>query len=319
MRVLVTGGAGFIGSNYVRHAVNGTLNGIGKITVLDSLTYAGNLGNLSTLSKGSYEFVKGDICNWDLVNSLLAKNDVVINFAAETHVDNSIKSPKNFIETNIVGVQNLLQASLVNNIKTFIQISTDEVYGSIITGSANEDYRLKPSSPYSASKAAADLLAYSYFVTFGLDVRITRCTNNYGPYQFPEKIIPLFVTNLMNGKKIPIYGSGKNIREWIHVDDHCRAIHSVLLRGNAGEIYNIGSGVELSNIDLANIILDKMGKSNLDIEFVEDRKGHDFRYSVNSKKVHSDLKFKTLTNFENGISNTIEWYIENSKWWKKLK
>jgi dTDP-glucose 4,6-dehydratase len=319
MRVLVTGGAGFIGSNYVRHALNGTLNGIGKITVLDSLTYAGNLENLSTVSKGSYEFVKGDICNWDLVHSLLAKNDVVINFAAETHVDNSIKSPKNFIATNIVGVQNLLQASLVNNIKTFIQISTDEVYGSIITGSANEDYRLKPSSPYSASKAAADLLAYSYFVTFGLDVRITRCTNNYGPYQFPEKIIPLFVTNLMNGKKIPIYGSGKNIREWIHVDDHCRAIHSVLLRGNAGEIYNIGSGVELSNIDLANIILDKMGKSNLDIEFVEDRKGHDFRYSVNSKKVHSDLKFKTLTNFENGISNTIEWYIENSKWWKKLK
>jgi dTDP-glucose 4,6-dehydratase len=319
MRVLVTGGAGFIGSNYVRHAVNGTLNGIGKITVLDSLTYAGNLGNLSTLSKGSYEFVKGDICNWDLVNSLLAKNDVVINFAAETHVDNSIKSPTNFIETNIVGVQNLLQASLVNNIKTFIQISTDEVYGSIITGSANEDYSLKPSSPYSASKAAADLLVYSYFVTYGLDVRITRCTNNYGPYQFPEKIIPLFVTNLINGKKIPIYGTGKNIREWIHIDDHCRAIHSVLLRGNAGEIYNIGSGVELSNIDLANIILDKLGKSNLDIEFVEDRKGHDFRYSVNSKKAHDDLKFKTLTNFENGISNTINWYIENAKWWQKLK
>jgi dTDP-glucose 4,6-dehydratase len=319
MRVLITGGAGFIGSNYVRQTLGGYLKELARITVLDKLTYAGNVNNLSKELKNEYEFIKGDICDWNLVNSLASRNDVIINFAAETHVDHSIKNSKNFIESNIIGVQNLLQASLENNVKTFIQISTDEVYGSITDGSASEDFLLKPSSPYSASKAAGDLIAYSYFKTFGMDVRITRCTNNYGPYQFPEKIIPLFITNLIRGKKIPIYGNGNNIREWIHVDDHCRGIHSVLLNGKAGEVYNIGSGNELSNNNLANIILQRMDRNQSDIEFVKDRKGHDFRYSVNSKKIIDNLKFKPLVNFDYGITNTINWYIDNKEWWQSIE
>jgi dTDP-glucose 4,6-dehydratase len=319
MRLLVTGGAGFIGSNFVRRTVDGTLSGISEITVLDKLTYAGTLTNLSSLPHGSYRFVQGDICDTELVNSLAKEHDVIVNFAAESHVDRSITGAKDFIETNVLGTQNLLDAALRNEIKTFIQISTDEVYGTISEGSWSEDFPLLPNSPYSASKASADLIARSYHRSFGLDVRTTRCSNNYGPHQFPEKVIPLFVTNLIDGKKVPLYGKGLNVRDWLHVDDHCRGIHAVLMKGKAGEIYNIGGGEELTNKELTSMILTKMGKNDSSIEYVQDRLGHDLRYSVSIEKISRELGYQPLVKFDEGIEETIEWYKKNEQWWRPLK
>jgi len=319
VRVLVTGGAGFIGSNFVRRTIDGTLSGISEITVLDKLTYAGTLTNLSSLPHGSYRFVQGDICDNELVNRLAKEHDVIVNFAAESHVDRSITGAKDFIETNVLGTQNLLNAALRNEIKTFIQISTDEVYGTISEGSWSEDFPLLPNSPYSASKASADLIARSYHRTFGLDVRTTRCSNNYGPHQFPEKVIPLFVTNLIDGKKVPLYGKGLNVRDWLHVDDHCRGIHAVLMKGKAGEIYNIGGGEELTNKELTSMILTKMGKNDSSIEYVQDRLGHDLRYSVSIEKISRELGYQPLVKFDEGIEETIEWYKKNEQWWRPLK
>ena len=319
MRLLVTGGAGFIGSNFVRRTVDGTLSGISEITVLDKLTYAGTLTNLSSLPHGSYRFFQGDICDTELVNGLAEEHDAIVNFAAESHVDRSITGAKDFIETNVLGTQNLLDAALRNEIKTFIQISTDEVYGTISEGSWSEDFPLLPNSPYSASKASADLIARSYHRTFGLDVRTTRCSNNYGPHQFPEKVIPLFVTNLIDGKKVPLYGKGLNIRDWLHVDDHCRGIHAVLMKGKAGEIYNIGGGEELTNKELTSMILTKMGKNDSSIEYVKDRLGHDLRYSVSIEKISRELEYQPLVKFDEGIEETIEWYKKNEQWWRPLK
>jgi dTDP-glucose 4,6-dehydratase len=319
MRVLVTGGAGFIGSNFVRRIVDGSLPGISHVTVLDKLTYAGTLSNLEMLPVGSFEFVQGDIGNRDLVDGLTKKHDAIINFAAESHVDRSITGARDFIETNVLGTQNLLDSSLRNEVKTFVQVSTDEVYGTISEGSWTEDFPLLPNSPYSASKASADLIARSYHRTFGLDVRTTRCSNNYGPHQFPEKVIPLFVTNLIDAKKVPLYGKGLNVRDWLHVDDHCRGIHAVLTKGSAGNIYNIGGGRELTNRELTELILEKMGHSESSIEYVSDRLGHDLRYSVSHEKISRELGYRPQITFEEGIEETIEWYKRNESWWRPLK
>lgn len=319
MRVLVTGGAGFIGSNFVRRIVDGSLPGISHVTVLDKLTYAGTLSNLEMLPVGSFEFVQGDIGNQDLVDGLTKKHDAIINFAAESHVDRSITGARDFIETNVLGTQNLLDSSLRNEVKTFVQISTDEVYGTISEGSWTEDFPLLPNSPYSASKASADLIARSYHRTFGLDVRTTRCSNNYGPHQFPEKVIPLFVTNLIDAKKVPLYGKGLNVRDWLHVDDHCRGIHAVLTKGSAGNIYNIGGGRELTNRELTELILEKMGQNESSIEYVSDRLGHDLRYSVSHEKISRELGYQPQITFEEGIEETINWYKGNESWWRPLK
>jgi len=319
MRVLVTGGAGFIGSNFVRRIVDGSLSGVNHVTVLDKLTYAGTLTNLEMLPSGSFDFIQGDIGDSEFVNSVVSKHDAIVNFAAESHVDRSITGARDFVETNVLGTQNLLDSALRNNLKTFVQISTDEVYGTIDEGSWHEEYPLLPNSPYSASKASADLLVRSYHRTFGLDARITRCSNNYGPHQFPEKVIPLFVTNLIDDKKVPLYGKGMNVRDWLHVDDHCRGIHAVLMKGRSGEIYNIGGGQELTNKELTFIILEKMGRDEASIEYVQDRLGHDLRYSVDIKKISSELGYEPQVRFEDGISETIEWYKSNEKWWRPLK
>jgi dTDP-glucose 4,6-dehydratase len=319
MRVLVTGGAGFIGSNYVRRIVDGSLTGVDHVTVLDKLTYAGTLSNLEMLPQGSFEFIQGDIGNPELVNDLASKQDVIVNFAAESHVDRSITGARDFVETNVLGTQNLLDSARRNNLKTFMQISTDEVYGTIDEGSWDEKYPLLPNSLYSASKASADLLARSYHRTFGMDVRITRCSNNYGPHQFPEKVIPLFVTNLIDGMKVPLYGKGLNIRDWLHVDDHCRGIHAVLMKGKSGEIYNIGGGRELTNRELTSIILEKMDSDESSIEYVQDRLGHDLRYSVSIEKISAELGYQPQVRFEDGIEATIDWYKSNEKWWRPLK
>lgn len=319
MRVLVTGGAGFIGSNFVRRVVDGSLSGISHVTVLDKLTYAGTLTNLEMLPEGSFQFIQGDICDATVVNELARQHDAIVNFAAESHVDRSITGAKDFIETNVLGTQNLLDAALRNEVKVFLQVSTDEVYGTISEGSWHEEYPLLPNSPYSASKASADLIARSYHRTFGLDVRITRCSNNYGPHQFPEKVIPLFVTNLIDSKKVPLYGKGLNVRDWLHVDDHCRGIHAVLMNGKAGNIYNIGGGRELTNRELTSLILENMNKDESSIEYVPDRLGHDLRYSVSIEKIASELGYAPKVNFEDGIQETIEWYRQNEAWWRPLK
>jgi dTDP-glucose 4,6-dehydratase len=319
MRLMVTGGAGFIGSNFVRRVVDGSLPGITSITVLDKLTYAGTLTNLKNLKSSDYKFIQGDICDSELLNQLLPGIDAVINFAAESHVDRSIKGAKDFVITNVLGVQNLLDAAKKASVQTFIQISTDEVYGSIAKGSWPETDPLLPNSPYAASKASGDLIARSYYKTFGMDIRITRCSNNYGPNQFPEKIIPLFVTNLLEGKKIPVYGFGMNIRDWLHVDDHCSGIYSTLMKGEAGEIYNIGGGLELTNLELTEKILTMMNKNDSEIEYVEDRKGHDLRYSVDWSKAQTNIGYSPMIKFEDGLLETIKWYQENDSWWKPLK
>jgi dTDP-glucose 4,6-dehydratase len=319
MKILVTGGAGFIGSNFVRRIVDGSLPGFSSITVLDKLTYAGSLTNLAGLPQDSFEFVQGDICDQDLTRKLARNHDAIVNFAAESHVDRSIAGSRDFVLTNVLGSQTLLDAALVGSVHTFVQVSTDEVYGSIPKGSWPETDPLLPNSPYAASKASADLMARAFYRTHGLDVRITRCSNNYGPYQFPEKVIPLFVTNLIDGSKVPIYGLGLNVRDWLHVDDHCRGIHAVLTRGNAGEIYNIGGGTELSNMELTQKILSLMGKNESSIEYVKDRLGHDLRYSVDIAKISGELGYEPLVKLEQGLKETVEWYRENESWWRPLK
>ena len=319
MRLLVTGGAGFIGSNFVRRIVNGTYSGVSQLTVLDKLTYAGTLKNLEMLPADSFEFIKGDIANPDLISDLTKRHDAIVNFAAESHVDRSITGARDFIETNVLGVQNLLAASLQNQVSVFVQVSTDEVYGSISEGSWGEEYPLLPNSPYSASKASADLICRSYNRTFEMDIRVTRCSNNYGPHQFPEKVIPLFVTNLIDNGKVPLYGNGLNVRDWLHVDDHCDGIYSVLSEGKSGNIYNIGGGRELTNRELTEIILRKFDRNESSIEYVTDRLGHDLRYSVNHEKISRELGYKPKVNFEDGIEETIEWYKRNESWWRPLK
>ena len=318
MRLLVTGGAGFIGSNYVRMLVNGELKGIGKIIVLDKLTYSGNKQNLIDLDPSSFDFVQGDICNTDLVLKLSKQVDAIVNFAAETHVDRSIDSSREFIQTNVFGTHTLLESARKSNLSTFIQISTDEVYGSISEGSWHEEFPLRPNSPYAASKASADLIAQAYHRTYGMDVRITRCSNNYGPYQYPEKVIPLFITNLMQNKKVPLYGKGLNIRDWLHVTDHCRGIHLVLTKGKPGDYFNIGGGRELSNLELTKVILKAMEANEESIEEVADRLGHDFRYSLNTEKIEKQLGYKSEVIFEEGIRKTIEWYKSHKEWWGPL-
>jgi dTDP-glucose 4,6-dehydratase len=319
VRLLVTGGAGFIGSNFVRRVVDGSLPGMSSLTVLDKLTYAGTLTNLKDLGASDYEFIQGDICDSDLLNRLLPGFDVVINFAAESHVDRSITGAKDFVITNVLGVQTLLDAAKNASVRTFIQVSTDEVYGSIAKGSWPETDPLLPNSPYAASKAAGDLLARSYQKTHNMDIRITRCSNNYGPNQYPEKVIPLFVTNLIEGKKVPIYGSGMNIRDWLHVDDHCSGIYKALMYGKPGEVYNIGGGLELTNLELTQQILRAMNKNESEIDFVQDRKGHDLRYSVDCSKAQNEIGYSQKIKFEDGLLATINWYQENESWWKPLK
>jgi len=318
MRLLVTGGAGFIGSNYVRMLVNGELKGISKLIVLDKLTYSGNKQNLNDLDSSSFEFIQGDICDSELVSNLSKQVDAIVNFAAESHVDRSIDSSREFFQTNVLGVHTLLESARKSDVENFLQVSTDEVYGSITEGSWDENFPLKPNSPYAASKASADLISQAYHRTYGMDVRITRCSNNYGPYQYPEKVIPLFITNLIQDKKVPLYGQGLNVRDWLHVTDHCRGIHLVLTKGRPGDVFNIGGGRELSNLELTRVILQEMGASEEKIEKVADRLGHDFRYSLNIGKIEKELGYKPEVRFEEGISQTIEWYKSHKKWWGPL-
>jgi dTDP-glucose 4,6-dehydratase len=321
MHLLVTGAAGFIGSNFVRMIADGKFKGISSVVVLDKLTYAGVIENLVEVESFSrYTFIEGDICDQKLVASLLEDVDAVVNFAAESHVDRSITGASDFVQTNIVGVQVLMDAikSRGRDIR-FLQVSTDEVYGSIKSGSWTEDWPLQPNSPYSASKASGELLARSYSKTHGMDVVITRCSNNYGTHHFPEKLIPLFITNLIEGKKVPVFGTGENVRDWLHVDDHCRGIYSVLMNGRSGEVYNIGGGRELTNNQITNLILEAMGADESSIEYVEDRKGHDFRYSVDWTKINRELGYEPQIKFEDGLKETIQWYLDNESWWKPLK
>jgi dTDP-glucose 4,6-dehydratase len=319
VRILVTGGAGFIGSNFVRRIVDGTYSGFSSVTVLDKLTYAGTLTNFSGLSADSFRFVKGDICDPELVGRLTHEHDLVVNFAAESHVDRSINGARDFVVTNVLGTQTLLDAVKSSNVKTYLQVSTDEVYGSIERGSWPETDPLLPNSPYAASKASADLVCRSYFKTHGLDIRVTRCSNNYGSNQFPEKLVPLFVTNLIDNLKVPVYGSGLNVRDWLHIDDHCFGIYLALTKGKAGEIYNIGGGTELTNIELTKKILSLMGRDESSINYVEDRKGHDLRYSVDVSKITRELGYRSRINWESGLKETIEWYSANEAWWRPLK
>lgn len=318
MNILVTGGAGFIGSNFVKKVLDGTFQKITKVTVIDKLTYSGNLSNFSKSELSNFEFIKGDICNNALTLKLVKNCSAVINFAAESHVDRSISNSKNFIKTNIVGTQNLLQLIKAYETKIFVQVSTDEVYGSINKGYSNELQSLSPNSPYAATKAAAELIALSYYRTYGLDIRISRGSNTYGPFQYPEKLIPLFITNLINGKKLPLYGDGSNIREWLYVDDHCMGIYKILVNGKRGEAYNLGSGIHFSNFEIANKLARFFKKNKSVIEFVPDRLGHDMRYALNSNKAKKDLGFKADSNFENKLNETVSWYINNKKWWENL-
>lgn len=321
MNVLVTGGAGFIGSNFVRYISSKGCIGdktLSKIIVLDKLTYSSNLKNIKKeIDTNAIEFIKGDICDGILVNRIVKGVNLIINFAAETHVDRSIDNSSKFIKTNVLGAETLIRAALSSGVEKFIQISTDEVYGSIEFGSWDENCKLEPNSPYSASKASADLIVNSYFKTYGMDVRTTRCCNNYGPGQYPEKLIPLAITNLFENKKVPIYGNGLNIREWIHVNDHCRGIELVVNSGSAGETYNIGSGYELSNIEISKKIIGLLKKDNSMIEYVEDRKGHDFRYSVNSEKI-AKIGYEPIIDFTDGLIETISWYRENIDSWSRV-
>ncbi len=310
-----------MGSNFARMVEGKEFPGISQVIALDKLTYAGNLQNLSGISRGQdFHFVHGDICDQVLVKSLISQVDAVINFAAETHVDRSILGASDFVQSNIVGVQVLLDGirATGRNVR-FLQVSTDEVYGSIEFGSWNEDSPILPNSPYSASKASGELMARSYNRTHGVDVVITRCSNNYGTHHFPEKLIPLFITNLIEGKKLPVYGAGINVRDWLHVDDHCRGIYSVLMNGRSGEVYNIGGGRELSNNEITTLILEAVGADESLIEYVKDRKGHDLRYSLDWTKINQELGYEPQVRFEDGLRDTIRWYRENVEWWKPLK
>ncbi|MDF1743267.1 MAG: dTDP-glucose 4,6-dehydratase [Gimesia sp.] len=319
--ILVTGGCGFIGSNFIRYQLS-EYSDI-SITNLDKLTYAGNLENLKEIeSHSGYKFVKGDIADSNFVNSLLESTDfdAVINFAAESHVDRSILDSGPFIQTNIVGTQILLDASRKQNIKRFVQVSTDEVYGSLgLEGLFTEETPIAPNSPYSASKAAADLLVRSYYKTFDLPAIITRCSNNYGPYQFPEKLIPLFISNAMEDKDLPIYGAGTNVRDWIHVNDHCRGIDAALRKGEVGQVYNFGGNAEMQNIEITRVILKLLKKPESLIKYVTDRPGHDMRYAIDCSKAESELGWKPETEFQSGLDATLKWYQENLDWVNRIR
>jgi dTDP-glucose 4,6-dehydratase len=324
MRILVTGGAGFIGSHYVRTLLTdgypGTTYGDAEVVVLDKLTYAGNLANLEpVVNSPRLRFVEGDILDVGLVDDLVSGSDAVVHFAAESHVDRSILGAADFVMTNVVGTQTLLEAARRHEVARFVHVSTDEVYGSIDEGSWTEEQPLEPNSPYSASKAGSDLVARAYARTHGLPVCVTRCSNNYGPYQFPEKVIPLFVTNLMDGRPVPLYGDGLNVRDWLHVDDHCRGIHLVLEGGRPGEVYNIGGGTELTNTDLTERLLAASGAGWDAVERVEDRKGHDRRYSVDISKISRELGYAPLVPFDEGLAQTVAWYQEHRGWWEPLR
>ncbi|MEV7558128.1 dTDP-glucose 4,6-dehydratase [Streptomyces sp. NPDC048331] len=318
MRILVTGGAGFIGSEFVRQQL--AVDATAQITVFDKLTYSGVEANLAPVADHpGYTFVKGDICDADAVDQVMPGHDVVVHFAAESHVDRSIAGAGPFVMTNVVGTQVLLDSARKHGVGRFVHISTDEVYGSITEGSWTEEWPLVPNSPYSASKASSDLLALAYARTHGMDVVVTRCSNNYGHYQFPEKVIPLFVSNLMDGKKVPLYGNGGNVRDWLHVSDHCRGIDLAMRKGRAGEVYNIGGGTELTNKELTGVLLEAAGLGWDMVEHVEDRKGHDLRYSIDISKIGAELGYAPQVTFEDGIKATIDWYRENRAWWEPLK
>ncbi|MBZ4687979.1 MAG: dTDP-glucose 4,6-dehydratase [Clostridiales bacterium] len=318
--ILVTGGAGFIGSNFIRYMLNKYDDY--KIINLDLLTYAGNLENLKDVEDNpNYEFIKGDIADKKLIDEIVSQDfDYIVNFAAESHVDRSIEDPEIFVRTNIMGTQVLLDAAKKYNIEKFVQISTDEVYGSLgETGLFTENTPLAPNSPYSASKTSADLLVRAYFKTFNLPVNITRCSNNYGSYQFPEKLIPLMIANALEDKELPVYGDGLQVRDWLHVEDHCSAIDVVLHQGKVGEVYNIGGNNEKKNIEIVKLILEKLGKPESLIKFVKDRPGHDRRYAIDSTKIQNDLGWKPKYTFETGMEKTIKWYLENKEWWEKIR
>lgn len=320
VRLLVTGGAGFIGSHYVRSLLNGGLPGSEEthVTVLDVLGYAGNRANLPD-SHPRLDFVQGDILDLPILLELLPGHDAVVHFAAESHVDRSIQNANVFFQTNVVGTQNVLEACRRVGVQRIVHVSTDEVYGSIDSGSWTEEAPLQPNSPYAASKAAADLAVRAYWRTYGLDVSITRCSNNYGPYQHPEKLIPLFVTRLIEGKPLPLYGDGANIREWLHVDDHCRAIQLVLTRGKAGAVYNVGGGDERTNRAVADRLIELMGADSSVIRRVPDRLGHDLRYALDGSAIRNDLGYVPQVPFEQGLAETVDWYRDNPAWWKPLK
>jgi dTDP-glucose 4,6-dehydratase len=322
MRVLVTGGAGFIGSHYVRTALGGGFPGFepDELVVLDKFTYAGNRANLAPVAGDArLRIVAGDICDPAVVKQELAGVDLVVHFAAESHVDRSIAGAAEFVMTNVVGTQTLLQGALESGVDRFVHVSTDEVYGSIDEGSWPEDQPLAPNSPYSASKASSDLIARAFHVTHGLNVSITRCSNNYGPYQYPEKVIPLFVTNLIDGGTVPLYGDGLNVRDWLHVDDHCRGIQLVAERGRAGEVYHVGGGTELTNRELTGRLLEITGRDASAIRPVADRKAHDRRYSVAITKISRELGYRPRVGIEEGLRRTVEWYRDNRAWWEPLK
>ena len=320
MNILVTGGAGFIGSNFVRHMLDAHSDY--RLICLDKLTYAGNLENLSGLDGDPrYAFERGDICDESRVRMCLTRYDIeaIVNFAAETHVDRSILGAAEFVQTNIVGTSVLLTAAREMKIRKLVQVSTDEVYGSLgTTGSFTEMTPLHPNSPYSASKASADLLVLAYHHTFGVPVVITRCSNNYGPYQFPEKLIPLMIANALTDKPLPVYGDGMNVRDWLHVRDHCSAIDRVLHDGRIGEVYNIGGSNEMPNLDVVRLILKHLKKPESLIAFVKDRPGHDRRYAIDSAKLRRELGWTHAFTFERGIAETIDWYVENEPWWKRI-
>ncbi|MTD54541.1 dTDP-glucose 4,6-dehydratase [Amycolatopsis pithecellobii] len=320
MKVLVTGGAGFIGSAYVRALLAGVYPGTEgiQVTVLDKLTYAGNRANLPEHAPGM-EFVHGNVLDQTLLRELLPGHDAVVHFAAESHVDRSLDGPAEFFRTNVSGTQSLLEACLRADVGRVVHVSTDEVYGSIDEGSWTEESPLLPNSPYAASKAGADLAARAYWRTFGLDVSITRCSNNYGPYQHPEKLIPLFVTNLLEGRQVPLYGAGRNIREWLHVDDHCRAVHLVLTRGRAGEVYNVGGGDERTNLAITERLLELCGAGRGMIRRVADRQGHDLRYALDDTKIRTELGYAPRVGFDDGLGRTVSWYRDNPDWWKAAK
>lgn len=319
-KILVTGGAGFIGSNYVNSLLQERDDL--QIVNIDKLTYAGNLENLKNVENHkNYTFVKGDITNKELIDYLFQKYkfDYVVNFAAESHVDRSILGSEIFFTTNVIGTNVLLEASKRYNVEKFLQVSTDEVYGSLgETGLFTENTSLSPNSPYSSSKASADIMALSFYHTYGLPVVITRCSNNYGQFQFPEKLIPLMIINALNDKKLPVYGDGLNVRDWIYVIDHNKAITLVLEKGKVGEVYNIGASREMKNIDIIKLILNKLGKDESLIEYVKDRLGHDRRYAIDSTKIREDLGWSPKFDFENAIENTIDWYLQNKNWWEKI-
>jgi dTDP-glucose 4,6-dehydratase len=322
VKIVVTGGAGFIGSNFVRMAMADRLPGLTPttVTVLDALTYSGTMTNLDAVADDPrFRFEHADIRDSEALDRILPGHDAIVHFAAESHVDRSVTDAGIFVETNVLGTQRLLDAALRHGIARFVHVSTDEVYGSIDEGEWNEDEPLLPNSPYAASKAGSDLIVRSYHRTHGMNVSITRCSNNYGPHHFPEKLIPLFVTNLIDGKKVPLYGDGQNRRDWLHVDDHCRGIALVLTSGRAGETYNIGGGTELTNRELTDMLLEATGRDESFVNYVEDRKGHDRRYCVSINKISRELGYTPQVPFAKGLSDVVQWYRDNREWWEPLK